>query len=480
MDIAASKIKQWREDSVLFAKEVLDVELDEWQRDALIAFSGKDRVTRVALSACAGPGKSFVLAVAAWNFLLCYGGKGEHPKGFAISMSAENLEQNLWPELYKIQSRSELLLKTFTWTKSRIFANDHPSTWFIQARGFSKSANKEEQGRSLSGLHSEAAIVIADEIGSIDPVILKAAEQAFGNCKTGKIIAAGNPSSRSSALYEITTRLRDKWKIIRITGDPDDPKRSPRIDIDWARSEIERFSISDPWVQCMILGIFPESSIDTLLTIEEVEESIARKYPLNICDGQERRIGVDVARFGTDSSVWASRSGLIAFNLKEMRGARGHELAAAVSLSYHKWGADQVFVDVTGGTGASCADSLLQSGIVPVEVYFSGKPMDSRFYNKRSEMYWLMAEWVKRGGKLPNHPKLVADLVTPTFSFKGGKLLLEDKETMRKRLGRSCDFSDALACTFALPDMPRQTHEDLIRAAYQNPKNRDWDPYRDA
>ena len=39
LDVAAYKIREWRNDIVLFAKEVLDVELDEWQKEALIAFA---------------------------------------------------------------------------------------------------------------------------------------------------------------------------------------------------------------------------------------------------------------------------------------------------------------------------------------------------------------------------------------------------------------------------------------------------------
>ena len=40
-----------------------------------------------ALQAWAGPGKSAVLAWYAWNLLGCYGDKGEHPKGAAVSIT---------------------------------------------------------------------------------------------------------------------------------------------------------------------------------------------------------------------------------------------------------------------------------------------------------------------------------------------------------------------------------------------------------
>ena len=66
-----------------------------------------------------------------------------------------------------------------------------------------------------------------------------------------------------------------------------------------------------------------------------------------------------------------------------------------------------------------------------------------------------MAEWIKRGGALPNMPELVAELTTPTYTFAGGQLQLEDKDQVKRRLGRSPDLADALALTFGVPEMPR-------------------------
>ena len=55
---------------------------------------------------------------------------------------------------------------------------------------------------------------------------------------------------------------------------------------------------------------------------------------------------------------------------------------------------------------------------------------------------------------LPPIPELVAELTTPTYTFSNGKILLEDKDLVKKRLGRSPDLADALALTFAFPVMP--------------------------
>src|SRR3989304_4145199 len=107
-----------------------------------------------------GPGETAVLAWCGLNFLCCYTGKGEHPKGAAVSITRDNLRDNLWPELAKWQARSQFLSQAFTWTAEKLFANDHPETWFIAARSWSKTANTEEQGRALSGLHSQFVLYL--------------------------------------------------------------------------------------------------------------------------------------------------------------------------------------------------------------------------------------------------------------------------------------------------------------------------------
>jgi hypothetical protein len=59
---------------------------------------------------------------------------------------------------------------------------------------------------------------------------------------------------------------------------------------------------------------------------------------------------------------------------------------------------------------------------------------------------------VKGGGGLPNIPELIGELTTPTYTFVGGKFLIEPKEQVKARLGRSPDLADALALTFAIAE----------------------------
>jgi phage terminase large subunit len=476
---AKQNIARWRRDPIAFARENFGFEPDAWQADALRAFGDQDQAKlRISLQACAGPGKSACLAICGWNFLSCYGDVGDHPKGAAVSITRDNLKDNLWAEFarWQHQPRAQWLREAFSWTHERIFAKDHPETWFLSARSWPKTANPEEQGATLSGLHSGYVLVLIDESGGIPVTVLKAGEQAFGSAKFARMLQAGNPISLEGILYAAATTLRELWHVIRITGDPDDPNRSPRIDIEWARQQITTYGRDDPWVRPYILGMFPEASINALLGVEEVQAAMHRHLRKDQYDWAQKRLGIDAARFGDDKWVIFPRQGLAAFKPVAMRHVRSQQISARVQLAKQRWGSQREFFDGSGGYAAGAIDDLIAAGYAPTEVSFSQSALDPRFYNARAEMLWNCAQWVKRGGALPNVPELVAEMTTPTYTFKSGRLIVEDKEQIKKRLGRSPNYFDALALTFAEPDMPA----DLVESERESRHARtEFDPHGD-
>lgn len=458
LERARARIRIWRENTPQFVADNFGIEPDAWQLEALRAFDSRaPQDQRISLQACAGPGKTAVLAWMAWKFLACYAERGEHPKGAAVAITYDNLRDNLWPELAKWQQRSEFLKHAFTWTRERIVATDHPETWFLSARTWPKTASAEEQGKTLSGLHGKFVLALVDESGGIPLTVLRAAEQALSTGPAfGKIVQAGNPLSLDGMLYAAATTLRHQWRVIRVTGDPDDPHRSPRISLEWARQQIATYGRDNPWVKVYILGQFPPASINALLGVEDVEAAMRRHLRRDAYDWAQKRIGVDVARFGDDRTVIFPRQGLAAFRPVVMRHVRTTDIAARIARGAADWGAELILVDDTGHWGHGVVDHLITAGFPVVPVIASDPALDRRYKNRRAEMWLSMAEWVKGGGALPPIPELVAELTTPTYTFLGGKLVLEDKDQVKQRLGRSPDLADALAQTFALPDMPSE------------------------
>lgn len=491
MSGATSRISEWRRDPVKFVRECFHAEPDPWQVDVLQLMAAPGR-KRIAMKACAGPGKTAVLAWAGWHRLACFASKNEHPKGAAVSITGDNLRDNLWAEMARWQNESPFLLKAFQWNKERITARDHPETWFLAAKGWAKSADTETIGRTLSGQHARYPFYLIDESGDIPPNMIKSAEQGLTSCEDGLIITAGNTTSQTGLLYEVTTRLRSDWKIVSITADPDDPKRTPRVDIEWARTQIELYGRENPWVMAYILGQFPPGSINALLSVEEVERAMALHPRLEEYAWAQKRLGTDVARFGDDRTVIFPRQGIVSFKPTIMRHIRDSavsvDIGNRVMARRNEWlregspydGDDVLtFFDDTVGWAHGAVDFMRASGLSPYAIRFDNKQTtDLRYYNLRAEMWMGMADWIKAGGSLPPIPEMVAELTAPTYSFKEGKLIIESKDQIKKRLGRSPDLADALALTFAIPDAPAGMAKRSSSMGFNSgAKSKEYDPY---
>jgi phage terminase large subunit len=189
---------------------------------------------------------------------------------------------------------------------------------------------------------------------------------------------------------------------------------------------------------------------------------MGRHLPEHTYDWSQKRLGLDVARYGDDRTVIFPRQGLASFQPVIMRHDRGSavsvDIATRVAAAKTRWGSELEFADATGGWSAGACDVLRASGIDVIDVQFAAPAVDPRYYNMRAQIWFEMAEWVKRGAALPNLPELLGELTSPTYVFHRGKFQLEDKDQVKARLGRSPDLADALALTFAMPDMPAAMH----------------------
>lgn len=461
MTPAQKKIKTWRENPVQFVFDNFKVDPDPWQLDALSKLGGaRNPRRRLAMKACTGPGKSAVLAWIGWHRLLCFAEKGEHPKGAALSGEGrDNLRDNLWAELSKWQQRSEVLKRSFKWTGERIAAIDHPETWFLSARSYPKDANAEAIGHTLAGLHSKFPFFLLDEMGRMPKVVGQKASQIFtGGAVDALIAGAGNPTSTEGLLYHVSETERALWTLITITADPDDPKRTPRVDVEHAREQIKLFGRDNPWIMSTILGLFPPGSLNALFTVNEVEAAMGKHLKESQYMFVEKRIGVDVALYGDDRTVLFPRQGLASFPPLIMRTQEPADISAALQVMRGEIGSDQEFIDDTGGWGSGVISHYKLAGFSPVAVQAAGKAIKPQYYNKRAEMWFGMREWLRGGGALPNLPELVAEMTTTEYTMKDGKLLLQPKELVKVTLGRSPDIADALAQTFARPDRPRDRY----------------------
>lgn len=177
-------------------------------------------------------------------------------------------------------------------------------------------------------------------------------------------------------------------------------------------------------------------------------------------------IGVDPARFGDDDTAIIHRRGRRAWGLEKIDGYDTMAVAGRVMrLLEDDKTIRMAFIDI-GGLGAGVYDRLVELGYGErvTAVNFGGKASDERkYFNKRSEMWGEMAEWLADmiTPSIPDDDGLHADITAPGYRHSSnGQIKLDSKETIKKELGKSPDAGDALALTFALPiaasdiDMP--------------------------
>jgi intein/homing endonuclease len=197
---------------------------------------------------------------------------------------------------------------------------------------------------------------------------------------------------------------------------------------------------------------FSASVDNILITIDAVSEAMKRKKREEDLVGAAKVLGVDVARFGDDRSVIFRRQGSQAFWPKVYSKLDNMTLVGLILQEIEDFRPDAVFID--SGRGEGVIDRLRQLTTANVvEVNFGGMATKfNHYYNKRAEMYDNAREWIETVGALPDLPALKAELVVPTYTYdQQSRMKLESKEEIKKRLGRSCDLSDAFILTFAYP-----------------------------
>lgn len=167
-------------------------------------------------------------------------------------------------------------------------------------------------------------------------------------------------------------------------------------------------------------------------------------------------LGLDVAWGGADRTVVAPRYGTWFARPKKYQGEVTDSGAKAgyLALKEHDGNAP-IHVDVIG-YGASCYESLrdkLGDKVIPVNVAeattWHDRSGEHRLTNKRAAMYWKLREALDpvHGDNLalPPDPELLADLTAPHFEVRSSGIVVEPKENLKKRIGRSPDVGDAVA-----------------------------------
>jgi hypothetical protein len=425
---------------------------DEWQADTLrdlgagvidiaeaIRRAEDHEAVRLATASGHGIGKS---ALVAWIILWAMSTR-PHLNGVVTANTSKQLETKTWREL-AIWWKRAINRHWFQWTATKFYHVAHPETWFVAAVPWT-----EQNTEAFAGQHGEHVLILFDEGSGIPDVIWEVAE---GAQTSGEVLwcVFGNPTRPNGRFRECFGKFRHRWKTRQI--DARNCRMANRVQ---AEQWVEDFGEDSDFVRVRVRGIFPRAGAKQFIddaAIEAAQQRIAADDP-----GAPLVLGVDVARFGEDQSVFRYRRGRDAQTIppRKFRGVDTMELAAFVIEEINLRGPDLVCIDGNGVGGGvvdrvkALVDKDMAKRIIEVQNGASAQN-GADYCNKRVECWARMKEWLA-GGCIDDDPELRDDLVGPEYGYdKDNRTKLESKESMAARGLHSPDNADALALTFAI------------------------------
>jgi hypothetical protein len=430
-------IKLYRTDPVLFVKEVLGVEPDEWQKDFLNAVASGER--KISIRSGHGVGKSTTASWAMLWFLLT-----RYPvKVVVTAPTSAQLYDALFAELKRwVKELPPTIQDLLDVKQERIELKASSTEAFISAR-----TSRAEQPEALQGVHSENVMLVADEASGVPEAVFEAAAGSMSG-HNALTILLGNPVRSSGFFFETHNRLKDEWWTKRVSCED-----SARVSQEYIDDMKSRYGEESNAYRIRVLGEFPRSDDDTIIPMELLES--AKHRDTRAYEDAPIVWGLDVARFGSDSSVLCKRQSNVVHTLERWRNLDLMQLTGAVVAQYeacdHKSKPAEILVDSIG-LGAGVVDRLIELKLPARGINVSESPaMGGTYLNLRAELWHKAKAWLeKRDCKIPNNEDLIGELATVRYTFtSNGKIKIESKDDIRKRGLKSPDMADAFVLTFA-------------------------------
>lgn len=227
-----------------------------------------------------------------------------------------------------------------------------------------------------------------------------------------------------------------------------------------------------PLFTAKVRGLFPTSASEGIIPLGWAQRAIERGKDLAMTQGAARValldpgdlvLGLDVARTGDDETCFAIRYGSWVKSVEHFRITDTTEIADRAAAYLHE-PRSRVVVDVIG-IGSGVFDLLRRyknsSQITGTPVAFNASAQSNRrdklgqfrFLNDRAAAWWHMRELLDPSAganiALPDDEAMLEELVAPKFAHHvGGKIKVESKADIKRRIGRSTDAADAVIQAF--------------------------------
>lgn len=457
----------------------------------------------VGIESATGTGKSFGLALTKLWFLASWQGS----RCFDFAAKKEQLEEYSWVELRKLFPRFKVLFPSADIHGLRIrmdgkVREGELAGWGAVGMGVKVGAD-DEIATGAAGIHAPHLLLSHEETQGIDHAVLNATE----NTATGPHNlrqAVGNPDAMDDALHQFCISDDVHHIIISALDHPNvvvnearDPEwRDLDNDVQVVPGAVSRISVArrrrklgpdNPMYRSRVRGISPPQHKDALYRQEWIERAVERWHTEELLRGLPA-LACDVAR--SDDGDYASIAEGTGAHLEYVRKFRCNDVSAlgvrlAVLIRMREILERHVGVDVGGGYGGGTVDKLKELGIY-VQAINPGAGAVSEvdqtlldekqiavrheveFRNFRAQTHWRLAMDLQLGRiALPPDEELHQDLRAVRWEPKNGKVWIEEKDEIKKRLGRSPDKGDAVVMWNWVRNRRHEEEEEQLSA---------WDP----
>jgi hypothetical protein len=442
-----------------FAEHCID-----WGSNSLTAYQSETLAAipikrRVAVRGPHGLGKSTTSALAILWFAITRDAAGVDWKIASTAGAWRQLEKYLWPEIHKWAKRikwSELgrgPLDERTELLSLNIKLEHGAA-------FAVASNNAEL---IEGVHADSVLYVFDESKAIGSKTFEAAEGAFsganpaGGLPEAFALAASTPGEPNGTFYDIHRRapgLEDWWaRHVTLA----EAVAAKRVSMQWADQRKLQWGEKSAAFQNRVLGEFYSSDEDGVIPLSWIEAAMER-YRQWVEAGSERpteglhTVGVDVARSGEDKTIMAIRHGNVITELRESSREDLMKTTGRVVGILEPNEGMMAVVDVIG-IGAGVVDRLreLKKSVDPFNASAGTNRRDSSgelgFVNCRAAGWWNLREMLDPSSDhelaIPPDDLLLGDLTAPHWRImSGGRIQVESKDDIKKRIGRSTDRGD--------------------------------------
>ena len=490
--VVESYLKDWNK----FIREVLGANLD---KDQQAIIESVQHNPRTSVASGTARGKDFVTACAAISFLYLtprWNNKKELIANTKVALTAptdRQVKNIMMPEISRLYNAAK---RRGVFLPGRLNVYDirmEDPEWFLT--GFKAD---EHQHEAWSGFHAVNTMFAITEASGISDDTFGAIE---GNLQgNSRILLVFNPNTTIG--YAAKSQKGERWSKFRLnslTAPNVVEKRQVipgQVDFEWVKDKLENwcstirvdeikeeeddFEFEGRWYRptdifrIKVLGKFPKVSQDTLIPeqwieaaekrwIEYHETRLTEYYPGDLI------LGNDVAGMGRDISVDCHRRDniVIKFHETDSAGVADHMVTAG-RIAHILMNDHQAVSSIdTIGEGAGVFSRLVELGYEDrvISCKYSNKAKDlsekpltditglNTFDNMRAYVFWAVRDWLdpknNNNAMLPPSDKLKEEATEIKWKFlSNGSILIEPKEDIKKRLGRSTDLFDALANTF--------------------------------